>query len=120
MSGRIKLVQYSDIKPVRIALDQEHWIDGRVAIGKEDGAPHFCMRVFEVSPGGSSPRHRHEWEHEIFVHAGEGEALLGGEWRPLKAESVVFVPGGEEHQLRNTGAGKLVFVCLIPAGAPEL
>jgi oxalate decarboxylase/phosphoglucose isomerase-like protein (cupin superfamily) len=32
----------------------------------------------------------------------------------------VFVPGGEEHQIRNAGTAPLTFLCLIPAGAPEI
>jgi quercetin dioxygenase-like cupin family protein len=38
----------------------------------------------------------------------------------VEAGSVAFIPGNEPHQIRNTGENKLVFVCLIPAGAPEM
>jgi quercetin dioxygenase-like cupin family protein len=33
---------------------------------------------------------------------------------------VVFIPGNEEHQLKNAGDELFTFVCVIPAGAPEL
>ena len=46
--------------------------------------------------------------------------LLGGDWVPVNPGSVTFIPGNEEHQIRNTGEGKLTFVCLVPSGAPEL
>lgn len=78
------------------------------------------MRVFEIAAGGNSPRHSHDWEHEVFVHSGEGEFYGNGKWNPVTAGNVVFIPGNEEHQIRNIGTEKLIFVCLIPSGAPEL
>jgi quercetin dioxygenase-like cupin family protein len=93
---------------------------GRVAIGREDGAAHFCMRAFELGENGYTPKHAHEWEHEIFFHQGEGEVFSEGEIVSVKAGDVAFIPGGEMHQIRNVGRNKLVFVCLIPSGYPEL
>lgn len=95
-------------------------VRGRVVIGEADGAERFRMRVFELGSGGFTPRHRHDWEHEIFFHAGAGEVFREGNWVPVTAGTVVFVPGGEEHQIRNAGDTPLVFVCLIPAGPPEI
>ncbi len=93
---------------------------GRVAVGKADGAANFCMRVFELGQNGSTPRHSHEWEHEIFFHKGKGQVLKNGEWQDVSPGDVAFIPGGEDHQIRNAGEGDLVFVCVIPAGYPEL
>jgi quercetin dioxygenase-like cupin family protein len=78
------------------------------------------MRVFEITPGGYTPRHQHDWEHEIFFHQGQGEVWNGHRWQPVQPGSFAFIPGREEHQIRNRGSQNLVFVCLIPAGAPEL
>lgn len=95
-------------------------VTGRVVIGKADGAENFCMRVFELGKGGYTPKHAHEWEHEIFFHQGEGEVFGEGGFVPVKAGDVAFIPGNEEHQIRNVGDDDLVFVCLIPQGYPEL
>jgi quercetin dioxygenase-like cupin family protein len=95
-------------------------IAARVVIGKSDGANNFCMRVFEIAPGGHTPRHSHDWEHEMFIHAGEGEVYGNDRWNPITSGSVVFMPANEEHQLRNTGKELLVVVCVIPGTAPEL
>ena len=116
----MKVIDYHRIPDTRFDNDKAKGVSGRVIIGKADGAPNFCMRVFELDPGGHSPRHIHDWEHEIFFHAGTGEVLNDGSWTPVSAGSAAFVPGGTDHQIRNTGDEKLVFVCLIPAGAPEL
>ncbi len=116
----MKIMHYSEADPTHFDNDVARGVTGRVAIGKADGAPNFCMRVFELAENGFSPRHSHEWEHEIFVHAGGGEVFRNGEWMPVKPGHTLFIPGNEEHQIRNTGADKLVFVCLIPSGAPEM
>ncbi len=116
----MKICDYSALPGISMDGGAARGVVGRVAIGKADGADHFCMRVFEIAPGGHSPRHHHAWEHEIFVHAGSGEIFAEDRWRAIAAGAVIFVPGEVEHQIRNTGATPLVFVCLIPAGAPEL
>ena len=116
----MKITGYGDVAGKKFDADSVKDVTGRVVIGGADGAKNFCMRVFEVGPGGFTPRHSHEWEHEIFVHRGRAEVLSGGAWKALSPGDVVFVPGNEEHQLRNAGDETFVFVCLIPAGPPEL
>lgn len=116
----MKFIKYTDVKPVLFDGGPAKGIAGRVVIGKNDGANNFCMRIFEVSQSGFTPRHSHSWEHEIFIHSGNGEVYNNGNWISVSAGSVVFIPGNEEHQIRNTGNDNLVFACLIPSGAPEL
>ena len=116
----MKILQYTDVTATPFESNTAKGVAGRVVIGKNDGANNFCMRVFEISPGGNTPRHAHDWEHEIFVHAGEGEVLSNGRWNPVKPGNVLFIPGNEEHQIRNSGAELFVFVCLVPSNAPEL
>jgi quercetin dioxygenase-like cupin family protein len=86
----------------------------RVVIGEKEEAPNFVMRVFDVEPGASSPRHTHDWEHEVFILAGKGRVFGGGKEVDLEPGYTVFVPPMEEHQFTNTGDGVLRFVCLIP------
>jgi len=116
----MKITKYTSVTPTLIDNDQAKGIAGRVMIGKKDGANNFCMRIFEVAPGGHTPKHAHAWEHEIFVHSGKAEVYGNGKWNPIEAGTVVFVPPNEEHQMRNTGQELFIFACLIPAGAPEL
>ncbi len=116
----MKIIQYTEAESRVFDTLPAKGVTGRIVIGQADGASHFCMRVFELTSDGHTPRHVHDWEHEIFVHSGEGSVYRGGEWASIRAGSVIFVPPGEEHQIKNTGNAPLVFVCLIPAGAPEL
>ncbi len=116
----MKIINYQEAQGVRYPGDQSRGTVGRVVIGRADGARNFCMRIFELPAGAESGRHSHSWEHEVFVHAGKGEIYREGEWVPLHAGSVVFIPGGEEHQLKNAGAAPFIFVCVIPSGVPEI
>ena len=86
----------------------------RWLISERDGAPNFAMRHFELAPGGHTPRHRHPYEHEIFVLEGEGVAMEGDQPRPMKAGDVLLVGPDEVHQFRNTGNQPLRMLCLIP------
>jgi quercetin dioxygenase-like cupin family protein len=116
----MKIQHYTAANPQRFEGEEVRGVTGRIAIGRADGAPNFCMRVFELAVDGHTPLHHHDWEHEIFFHAGQGEVLQNGRWQPVTAGTAVFIPGNERHQIRNSGQQPLVFVCLIPSGAPEL
>lgn len=116
----MKIVPYSKAEPRQFEGEAVKGVTGRVVIGKADGAASFCMRVFEIAPHGFTPLHSHDWEHEIFFHSGKGEVFCKGEWIPVQAGYTAFIPGNEEHRIRNAGEEKLVFACLIPSGAPEL
>jgi quercetin dioxygenase-like cupin family protein len=116
----MQIKTYSEIEPTHFNNEKAKGVAARVVLGKNDGANNFCMRVFEIASGGHTPKHAHDWEHEMFIHSGEGEIFGNGRWSKVKAGNVVLVPGNEEHQIRNTGNGLLTVVCLIPSKAPEL
>ena len=87
----------------------------RWLLDKKQGAENFYMRLFEMEPGGHSPLHTHPWEHEIFVLEGTGLVTGGGKEKRFSQGDVIFLPPGEEHQLRNSGKDTVRFLCLIPA-----
>ena len=84
-----------------------------IMVGRDDGAPHFALRHFSVDPGGHTPRHSHDYEHEVFIIDGSGTVLLDGEHRPIASGDVIYVPADEEHQFKAQDAG-LRFLCLVP------
>jgi quercetin dioxygenase-like cupin family protein len=89
----------------------------RWLIGEGEKAPNFAMREFEVAPGGHTPKHFHDYEHEVYVLAGCGEIVDGDQRRPLAPGDVVFVAPNDVHQFCNTGAEPMRFLCLIPNSA---
>ena len=86
----------------------------RVLLGREHGMPHFSMRHFVVEPDGHTPHHSHDYEHQVIVLAGRGEAEQAGETQSIEPGDVLFVEAGAEHQFRNTGEAPMQFVCLVP------
>lgn len=87
----------------------------RWLINEKQGAPNFAMRRFEVEPGGSTPYHTHDWEHEVYFLEGTGTATKAdGTTETVKQGDVVLVDPNEKHNFVNTGEETLVFLCLIP------
>lgn len=99
----LKSVEMNGVQGVRMA----------VMVGREDGAPNFALRQFQVEPGGHSPRHSHDYEHEVFIVDGGGTVLLNGKEQSIRAGDVVYVPADHEHQFRAANGG-LKFLCLVP------
>ena len=98
-----------------VAMEGAVGVKMRMLIGPQDGATNFHMRQFEVTPGGHSPHHTHDFEHEVLILNGEATVKSETGDQPARAGDVIFVPANEKHQFQNTGAGPLTFICLIPA-----
>ena len=86
----------------------------QLLVGPADGAPEFAMRKFTIAPGGSTPWHKHDWEHEVYVVEGEGVAKSDAGETKVASGSVVFVAPNELHQFRNAGTKPFAFLCLVP------
>lgn len=84
-----------------------------VMVGRADGAPNFALRHFDVAPGGHSPRHRHDYEHEVVIVAGGGTLFFEGRDHALRSGDVVYVPADREHQF-TAGPEGMRFLCLVP------
>ena len=97
-----------------VEMDGAADVTMRMLIGPGDGAANFNMRMFEVAPGGHTPRHTHDWEHEVYVLAGAGTVCAAGADTPLAAGQCVYVPPNEEHQFLNAADRPLRFLCLVP------
>ncbi len=86
----------------------------RLMVCRADGAPSFSMRHFTVEPGGHTPRHSHNYEHEIFIVGGGGRVEQDGKFHDIKAGDVLFVEPNSVHQFVNTGREPLQFLCIVP------
>jgi quercetin dioxygenase-like cupin family protein len=106
----MKVRNYLEIEPA----EDMPGVLRRVAIGAEDGAPRFVMRVFDVSPGSSTPFHSHRWEHEVFVLSGKGRVKSEEGEKSITEGTVVYVAPDEEHCFTNSGNDILRFICVIP------
>ena len=86
----------------------------RWVITDKDGAKNFAMRIITINPGGHTPYHQHDWEHEILVMEGNGVLKSEKSGEPFKPGDVIFIKPGEMHQMRNEGKKVIRVTCLIP------
>jgi len=106
----MKIRHYSEVEP----SEEVPGVRLHVVIGPDDGAPTSVMRVFEVSPGCTTPYHTHDWEHEVLILAGKAKVRGQDGETPLSEGTAVFVAPNEEHCFINAGDDVLRFVCIIP------
>ena len=87
----------------------------RVLVSPAEGWDGWVMRLFEVGPGGHTPRHSHPWPHINFVASGTGSLHVAGEDHALRAGSYAYVPADAEHQFSAAADEPLSFVCIVPS-----
>lgn len=105
---------YKKVPATEVTHPEAHGATMRVLVGPANGWEDHVMRVFELQPGGYTPRHRHDWPHINFIVSGKGTLLLEGKENAVAAEGYALVPAGEEHQFKNVSDEPFVFVCIVP------
>jgi quercetin dioxygenase-like cupin family protein len=109
------LIRRADDLPGRpMEMDGVKGVTMRVLVGREDGAPNFSLRHFTVEPGGHTPRHQHNYEHEVVVVGGRARVECDGEFHEIEEGDVLFVEPNRVHQFVNTGEEPFRFLCLVP------
>jgi quercetin dioxygenase-like cupin family protein len=111
----MKHLAYNEVAAQEMKGEGVKDVTMRLLIGPQDGAANFAMRRFTVRPGGHTPLHTHDWEHEVYVLAGAGESLSDAGPRPMKPGDFLYIPPNEKHQFKNIGPTDLEFICLIPS-----
>jgi quercetin dioxygenase-like cupin family protein len=113
----MRIKQLTEVPANEVTMEGAQACKVRWLIGEKDQAPTFAMREFEVAPGGHTPKHFHDYEHEVYVLAGRGTIVDGDREHPLAAGDVVFVAPNDVHQFKNSGSEPMRFLCLIPNSA---
>jgi quercetin dioxygenase-like cupin family protein len=85
-------------------------VDPGDVAGRVDG---MAVVVERIAPGNRIPLHVHQVDEVIFPH-GRGAFRLGGETHAVEDGSVVFIPAGAPHGLRNDGDGDLLLHAVFP------
>jgi quercetin dioxygenase-like cupin family protein len=94
--------------------------EGKVVIGKADGAQQFIIRYFRVEPGGWTALERHPHDHGIVVLHGKARVLLGSEEVEVGPRDAVYISPNEVHQLLPVGDEPLGFLCIVPPKENEI
>jgi len=75
------------------------------------GAQHLCVTWVECQPGSQQALHRHLTQEQVYVIVrGHGQMLVGDEEQSVGEGTMVFMPPGAAHAIRNTGPELLVYV----------
>jgi mannose-6-phosphate isomerase-like protein (cupin superfamily) len=75
------------------------------------GARRLCVTWVECQPGSQQALHRHPTQEQVYVIVrGHGQMLVGDEGRAVGEGTMVFMPPGTPHAIRNTGSELLVYV----------
>ncbi len=114
----MKLVNYQDVTLEDVNVEGSSATKIRWMISQKDNAPNFALRMFEVGPGGHTPFHQHDWEHEVFVLEGNGAFVTDDGEKPFSTWDVIYVDPNIMHQFKNTGEGMMRFLCIIPHEKP--
>src|SRR5690606_4494076 len=107
----IRNINEVDARPV--AMEGASGVRMAVMVGRSDGAPNFALRSFQVESGGHTPRHSHDYEHEVYIVSGSGTILLGDETKQIRAGDVIYVKADLEHQFQSDDE-PLRFLCMVP------
>jgi quercetin dioxygenase-like cupin family protein len=99
----------------KVEMDGARGVQMRLLIGRDHGAGNFAMRQFVVEPGGHTPFHKHNYEHEVYVLGGRGIVRFKDTHRPITAGDVVLMPPNAMHQFKSTGTEPLLFLCMVPS-----
>lgn len=116
-SANMLIKRPEEIQPQTMTMPGATGVAMRLMVGRNDGAPTFSMRLFDVAPGGHTPLHQHNYEHEVLILQGQGQVVGGVDGstiRPVQPGDVIFIPANEKHQFRNLGSSIFMFMCMIP------
>ncbi|HNX00181.1 MAG TPA: cupin domain-containing protein [Candidatus Cloacimonadota bacterium] len=114
----MKVVHAKDVTLEEVNAEGASATKIRWLISQKDDAPNFAMRLFEIEPGGHTPLHKHDWEHEVFIVDGEGVLVFEDGEKPFITNDAIYVESGKMHQFKNTGSKLLKFLCMIPHEKP--
>jgi len=85
----------------------------RWLVGRQEGAPYFAVRYYEVEPGGQTIYDQHTHDHGVIILRGKGKVRLGERMHDVSFGDVVYIPPNEVHQFENSGNETFAFLCVI-------
>lgn len=75
------------------------------------GSRNLVVTWVDCEPGGEQQMHVHQAEEQVYVIVrGSGLMKTGNETQEVSAGTLIFVPPGTAHAIRNTGDDTLTFV----------
>lgn len=120
MSRRV--VHEDEVEPVQ-TVRGSRFASTRRQLGRAAGGVQLGCSLMEVPPGRRAwPAHFHSTNEEaLYILSGEGTLRLGNDAVAVRAGSYVALPvSTSAHQLINTGAEPLRYLCLSTMHAADI
>jgi len=75
------------------------------------GSRNLSVTWVECASGSQQQLHAHSTAEQVYVIIeGRGRMLVGGEEQDVEAGTMVFIPPGQPHAIRNDEAQTLIYV----------
>lgn len=121
--ARALIRNFDDVDKQRL-LREPHYDTMGARLAPGTAARRLGASIDTLAPGKRGcPYHLHHAQEEMFVILeGEGTLRVAGEFLPLRAGDVVFIPPGPEypHQIVNTSAAPLKYLSVSTRDTPEI
>ena len=76
------LKNLNNVEKQTVTMQGAEKVQMQLLCGPADGCPTFAMRKFIVAPGGFTPKHQHDYEHEVLILSGEGVVFGNNKEQP--------------------------------------
>jgi mannose-6-phosphate isomerase-like protein (cupin superfamily) len=80
---------------------------------KADLALRYSLAHAVVAPGQTTWLHALAASEVYYILSGRGTMRIDGETAPVQPGDTVYIPPRARQQITNTGAGDLVFLCIV-------
>jgi quercetin dioxygenase-like cupin family protein len=110
----MSVIKYDQIDMADVIMDGASNVSKAIIIGTNEGWDDYAMRLFRIGSGGHTPRHQHDFEHVVYVVAGNGRLIIGEVTHELERGDFALVPADSVHQFSNPGEGDFQFICIVP------
>ncbi len=107
----VPAIHEDEVEALDLPGRELRWVVGAKALRSEQCSA--C--VIRVPPGDKvRPAHSHpNGDEVIYIIAGTGRVMVGGEVQAVKAGTTVLFPRGVVHMLHNTGGEEMKVVCFF-------
>jgi quercetin dioxygenase-like cupin family protein len=107
----VPAIHEDDVRGLGLPGRELRWLIGAGALSAEECSA--C--VIRVAPGDKvRPAHSHpNGEEAIYIIAGSGRVMVGGEVQAVTAGTTVLFPRGVVHMLHNTGTEEMKVICFF-------
>ena len=114
-----KVIRVKDVAGYSPSGDEEKYMSRLLIDGDNGGSERLIVNHFTLMPGQKtySGTHPEPYEEVYYILRGEGILRIGGlesETHEVYADTIAYIPAGEEHQLENIGKQPLEMLTMMP------